>query len=286
MLMLQGDWLKARDAIEAALTQIVQLPRVASDAQIDLATCYRQLALKFPGDEEDYKAKRVASLNSAVRANPNSNRARVALAQAQSEDESEDRDTRLRRVEETLSKVEGNTAEILVLRARLAASAELRKPASERAWDQIDEMLKKAEETDPDSPRLLATWVEIDVARNTPKTAEKRLDDAIAAHPDRVNLRIARAFVAREQGLVAEELTILDEAEREAVGSRARVVPGPGCLPCPSRQPTGPRRSRCPHPDPGQVPRRPSRRTDRSPGRRPEPGPRRQGGHEALGQPV
>jgi tetratricopeptide (TPR) repeat protein len=214
MLMLAGDWEKARDTIEAVLVPIVQMPKVASEAQLDLAACYQQLAIERPADQKENTTKRLANLENAVRTNPNSIRAVAALAQAQSEDDTEDRETKLRRIEETLSKVPGSTAAILVFQARLAASAELRKPPSDRSWEPVDEMLAKAEVIDPDSPQLLETWIQIDVVRNNAKAAEQRLDAAIAARPSQVNPRIARALVAQEQGHLTEALAILEEAER------------------------------------------------------------------------
>ena len=226
MLMLQKLWEEASQKIEASLAQIVQLPRVACDAQIDLATCYKQLAVKNPAKREEYSNKCISTLNSATRSNPTSVRARVSLAQAYlDENDNEDPESRLRKVEDVLSKSESSTSDILIIRARIATGVELRKSPTVRSWTHIEEMLKKVEELDPNSPQLLETWIQVYVAQGKPKSAEIRLDEVIAAHPDQVFPRVARAMVALEQGYQTEALSILEEADRE-LGPRPELFQG------------------------------------------------------------
>ena len=226
MLMLQSLWSDASDKIDSITTQLVRIPRVACDALIDLATCYKNMASKDPSNRKDLMDKCISSLNSAIRSNPGSIRARVALAQAQiDEDDSDDRETKLRKVEEVLSKGESSTSDILILRARIAAGNELRKPATMRNWRPVEEMLKRVEDIDPDSPQLLDTWVQVNIAQGKPKLAEKRLDAVISAHPEQPNPRVTRAMVAQEQGLHTEAVTILDQADLH-FGPRSELFQG------------------------------------------------------------
>src|SRR6185437_16992573 len=98
--------------------------------------------------------------------------------------------------------------------ARLLISRNLRQPASERRWEEVDQALGELERSSPDSPELSILRAEALAARDQLGPARDLLRKAREEHPDRVEVWVALAQLTAAGGKPEAGEAVLDEAGR------------------------------------------------------------------------
>src|SRR5436305_3150451 len=98
---------------------------------------------------------------------------------------------------------------------RLLTRRNLRLPAGERRWAEVDQTLEAALRAGPRNVETLLTRADVLLAKGAATRARQMLEAAAADQPERVAIRLALASLAEQEGRKGEALGILEEARRK-----------------------------------------------------------------------
>jgi tetratricopeptide (TPR) repeat protein len=101
--------------------------------------------------------------------------------------------------------------------ARLLIATNRQRPAAERNWSEVEDLLAEAIKTMPLSIEPVVLTAELRMAQGNPAAARRELEKAkaIPAFSKNVDLRVAQAALAGMDGRFEEALKLLDQAQQE-----------------------------------------------------------------------
>jgi predicted Zn-dependent protease len=199
----EGKWLKASKALENTRDQLKQEPKLLVQLDLLLARCYTDL-----GDP----SRALLAYQQSVKREPLNPAGRLGLVNAHLE---------LGQLDLALKECQSLTAlsppppTSWVLLARLQLLDNLRLPAAQRHWEDVEKALEQAQETSLDSAEVTLLRAEMCLAQDDRMRARKLLRAARDQYPKEVAFRIALAELARLEKEPNPALEILDEAIRD-----------------------------------------------------------------------
>ena len=199
----QGRWLEASRGFEQARTQLTLQPELGRQMEYWLADCYGQM-----GDLQ----RRLAAYQRAAEIAPSWVPARLGIASTL---------LSAGRVDEALPelrqlvKAPNAPAAWWTQLVRALVIRNTRLAPSERDWQEVENALEHAAQTDSESVQVAILRFDVLVAQNRVQEAGKLLQDAQAKNPKSVELWIARAALADRQRDWQPAANLLDEAERQ-----------------------------------------------------------------------
>ena len=206
--MGREQWQEAAKRLEAARMELGAFPEWAKATELALGQCYERLGV-FD--------RQVAAYRRAALLDPASGPARMGLASAL---------LAAGRVSEAVGEYWQAVKLVPVPKGAWTALGRallvrnLRLPPHLRDWQEVEQVLDRAAQCPAEAVALSLLRADVLVARNQPESAREELEQAHRGQPERVELWIALAGLAEQQGRTAEALRLLDEAGRR-FGDRA-----------------------------------------------------------------
>jgi len=195
----QGQWIEAAKDFEAIYPALLRQPALAYQANILLAECYRQVGAVD---------RRHSACSRAITLDPMALPGRLGLAQTL---EAMGRcDESLARYRDLLDQVPSVRMDV----ARLLVRINLRRPASQRDWREVELALDQASQAVADSPELVILRAESQMAQGQPERARDLLRHSRDQFPDKVEFWTALAELANRQETPAAALSVIEEAQR------------------------------------------------------------------------
>jgi len=205
----RGRWLQASRGFEQARTQLTLQPELGRQMEYWLADCYGQM-----GDLR----RQLAAYQRAAEIAPSWVPARLGItATLLSAGRVDEALSQLRQLVKAPNAPAAWWAQLV--RALIIKNARL--APSERDWQEVENALEHAAQTDSESAQVAILRADVLVAQNRVQEAAKLLQDAQAKNPKSVELWIARAGLADRQRDFDEAANLLDEAERQLGDSAA-----------------------------------------------------------------
>ncbi len=203
----EAKWIEASTELEAIYPLFLGKPELAYQADLLLGTCYLQL-----GDID----RRFAAFRRAVSLNPRGTAGQLGLAATLAAMDRLDEALATYRLMINQEPTAGPaTARLLILR-------NLRRPAAQRDWREVEEILARSAEVMPGSTEVIILRAEAFVARAQWDHANDLLVKARDQRPDRIELWIALAELAERRDTPDAALSIIKEAERR-LGDRVEL---------------------------------------------------------------
>jgi tetratricopeptide (TPR) repeat protein len=195
----EGKWIEAANELETIYPGLLRQHALAYQADILLAECYRQAGAVD---------RRHSACRRAIDLDPQALPARLALAQAL---EAMGRpDEALVRYRELVEPVPSARVDV----ARLLVKINLRRPASQRDWREVERALDQASEAMADSSELVILRAESQTAQGHPAHARDLLRQSRDRYPDRVEFWTALAELANRQETPEAAMSVIEEAQR------------------------------------------------------------------------
>lgn len=201
--LAESRWQKAVRRLERCRAELTALPDLVKQADFWLGRCYAAL-----GNPD----MQLAAFRRAVDADPFWTPARLGLAEAQAA---------VGHIDEALAeqlqilKLGNAPPETWLQLARLMIVQNLRRDRQQRRWQEIEEVLKRAEAELPNSPEVVIVRAEMLLGRNLLQEAGQLLAAAVSENAECLSLRLALArFYQRQQNWDLAEET-LERAQRE-----------------------------------------------------------------------
>ena len=202
ILFTEGDWLKASAALEEVRPEMTDNVGLQKQVNFCLGRCYHHAG----ATDQELAADRRAMAIDPMYASAHADAAEAYLEQGKID----------QAIAEYWQVVNGQHAapETWIELARMLVLKNLRLPAENRDWDEVEHVLKHAAELVPDSSQVPLLKAEVLVARNQLSEAERLLEEVRAKHPEQMEFWIVQAGLAerREEWDKAEKL--LDEAQQ------------------------------------------------------------------------
>ncbi len=117
----------------------------------------------------------------------------------------------------------GAPSRLLVELGRVLVAKNLRVPARQRQWDEVERVLSESDAALPGSAELAILRAEILAAQERLDAAGDRLKQAEVAHPNEAGPKVAQAALAERRGKPGEALAILEEAWKR-LGDRPELL--------------------------------------------------------------
>jgi tetratricopeptide (TPR) repeat protein len=191
-------WIEARRELEAIYPHLGSESALAYQINLLLGLCYEQL-----GDND----QRDAAFRRAVALDPGRVEGHLGLAATrEATGKLDEAASEYRRVIDRVPTVRMALARLLILR-------NLRRPAAQRDWAEVEKILDQADRAKSDSTGVAVLRAEALVAQGQPGRARDLLKAARDAHPDRIELWIALAELADRHETAESALVILRDAE-------------------------------------------------------------------------
>jgi len=198
ILVGEAKWIEASTELEAIYPLILGKSALAYQADLLLGTCYLQL-----GDID----RRCAAFRRAVSLDPQGMAGQLGLAATLAAMERLDVALGLyRRLMDQEPTAGPATARLLILR-------NLRSPAAQRNWGEVEEILTRSAQVMPGSTEVIILRAEAFVAQNQWDRAHDLLVKARDQRPDQVELWSALAELAERRDTPDAAVSILKEAE-------------------------------------------------------------------------
>jgi tetratricopeptide (TPR) repeat protein len=185
-------WAKAAQTLEKTVPLLALWPEELQQAQLLLGKCYQEV-----GDS----ARQHATYRAAARLDPTSAAAHLGMGSALHA---------LGKLDEAIEAYQ-KVPEGQVAAARLVLVKVLRRPPAQRSWEEVEGALGELSE----SPQRSVLEAEALLAKKQPRQAHDLLAAARDKHPRSVELWLALAALAEQQGERPGTLSVLDEAERQ-----------------------------------------------------------------------
>ncbi|HYT87192.1 MAG TPA: tetratricopeptide repeat protein [Gemmataceae bacterium] len=206
LLLNQGKWLEASQALEGSRSLLTRWPALSKQADLLLGLCYEQL-----GDAD----RRYAAYRRAVNADPFWIPASLGLAQSL---------VALRKFDDALQIYDNLIprapgARIMVARVKILKNLDLPRP--QQRWEDVEQLLDESAQILPNALEVVGLRVEMLAAQDRLKQASEVLEKARETHVDKVEWWTTRAVLAQRQKLETP-LAILDEAEKK-LGDRVEL---------------------------------------------------------------
>lgn len=194
----RGEWLVAARELEAIRPRIPPT-ELAMIRRVDLllARCYEQL------DNPDLQ---LAAYAHALNVDPTAHEVRLALAALLA---------RMNRVGEAIEEYRKLLTFMPSVRlplAQLLLTQNLRLPAAQRDWEEVERLLQEAARATPDSFEVASLQAELQLSRGRPEQAEKILIAARDRAPNNVAAWVALIFLVERRGQPDRALLLLEEA--------------------------------------------------------------------------
>ncbi len=203
----EAKWIEGSTKLEAIYPLLVGKPALAYQADLLLGACYLQL-----GDLD----RRCAAFRRAVSLDPQAIAGRLGLAATLAAMERLDESLGLyRRLIDQEPTAGPATARLLILR-------NLRVPAAQRDWRDVEAILARSAQVMPGSSEVIILRAEVFAARNQWDHAHDLLVKARDQRPDQVELWIALAELADRRAPPDAALSILNDAPRR-LGDRVEL---------------------------------------------------------------
>jgi len=204
------EWKKAILSLTRLQQLVEQLPTEDLKAQVQdlLAQCYRQL-----GDRD----RELEAYKSSIRANPKDLQAQLGLATSYAA--RGDLDAAIKVYLQLLDQLqqEQREAELLPIRGRLVQLLIARNQqlsVGQQNWKEVDDQIKMAKKSAPQSSGLVILETESLVAQNKIDKAQKLLEKARSQTPRDVELWVKSAEMLRRQRKFDDARKLLDQAQK------------------------------------------------------------------------
>ncbi len=204
------EWKKAILSLTRLQQLVEQLPTEDLKAQVQdlLAQCYRQL-----GDRD----RELEAYKSSIRANPKDLQAQLGLATSHAA--RGDLDAAIKVYLQLLDQLqqEQREAELLPIRGRLVQLLIARNQqlsVGQQNWKEVDDQIKMAKKSAPQSSGLVILETEALVAQNKIDQAQKLLENARSQTPRDVELWVKSAEMLRRQRKFDDAQKLLDQAQK------------------------------------------------------------------------
>jgi tetratricopeptide (TPR) repeat protein len=201
LLMRQGAWGPARALLEGVRSAGLPLPELVLQANLWLGECYGRLG---HNDQEE------AAFRRALEADPQSLAARRGLAKSLAA---------LGKLDQAIEEYRGMVARAPESRtelARLLLARNLRLPAAERKWGEVEQLLRDAPGDGQPSAALTLLRAEVLLAQNQADAARRLVEVERDRDPKQVAPWLLLVGLAERQGPPDAVPTLLAEAERRA----------------------------------------------------------------------
>lgn len=201
--LAQEQWLAASRQFEQARANLTPWPSIVKEVDFYLGECYRQL-----GNSD----QQLTAYRRALSADPFWIPARAGLAEALRS---------MGRIEEALEeyrqimKLGKAPAAGWIDLAQLTLLDQLRRNRTERNWSEVDGLIDRAEQANPEAPGVAILRAEALVARDQIDAARKLLEEAETRHPASIELRLARVSLAQQQRQWDEAEGLLNDAQKQ-----------------------------------------------------------------------
>jgi tetratricopeptide (TPR) repeat protein len=206
ILLQKGEWPKAHRILERIRPELTKAADLSRQADMLLASCY---------EERGEPDRQIAAYRRALLVDPLWLPARLGLATTlASTGKSEEA---LQEYRQVVRQVPG----VGFAMARLLSARNLRLPAAQQDWQEINQLLDNAAKSKPDSLELFLTRVDVLLAQKQVPQARRLLEKARDEKPDLVDFWIALAGVW-EREKPEKALETFDEAERR-LGDRVEL---------------------------------------------------------------
>jgi cellulose synthase operon protein C len=196
----ESNWIEASKELESVYPFLVSAASTqAYQADVLLGRCYEQL-----GNID----RRYAAYRRAVSLEPNGTSGQLGLAATLGS---------MGRLDEALTayrRIIDQEPTAAMAAARLMILLNLRRPAEQRYWQDVNQLLDKAAQAAPDSTGVTVLRAEASVAQDKWDYARDLLVKARDQRPDQVELWIALAELADRRDAPEAAVSILNEAER------------------------------------------------------------------------
>jgi tetratricopeptide (TPR) repeat protein len=216
--LASGDWRKAGKTLETLAPALAsdrpEWAAFAARAYYDLGRYYERLAqrtqLTDTTPTDRLQAQATDSYERAARLDPIRPEYKIARARA------------LRQIEGFGETLEAQLLRIDLMIEQIRARPRPADPRSEaaqaldRAWETVEATIDSlASLKPPPDPELIPVLrAQVDLYRDRPAEARRRLEAARQAHPDRLPIWLGLVRVAEREGRLAEAAELLDEAGR------------------------------------------------------------------------
>ena len=198
----KGDYITARQLLVPLQATMKQSPELKAQINVLLAQCHSQLM--------EPEMEREAYLR-AVSANPKDLTAKLGWINGMVNQGNLDGAIKEYRM------LVKQIPQVRLYLARLLIASNRQRPAAERKWSEVEDLLSEAVKTVPLSIEPVVLTAELRMAQGNPAAARRELEKAkaIPAFSKSVDLRVAQAAVAGMDGRFEEVLKLLDQAQQE-----------------------------------------------------------------------
>ncbi len=204
ILFIQDDWLKARAPLEDVRPEMTDNPGLQKQVDFCLGRCYRHAG----ATDKELAAYRRALEIDPTYAPAHAGAAEVYLGQGKI-------DQAIGEYKQVV-KSEHAADETWIELARMLVMKNLRRPAEQRDWDEVDQALKRAAEHNPSSPQVPLLFAEVLVARDQLPEAERLLEQLRDRHPEQMEYWTVLANLAERQGEWDKAEKLLNDAKHRA----------------------------------------------------------------------
>ncbi|MCL4193367.1 MAG: tetratricopeptide repeat protein, partial [Thermoguttaceae bacterium] len=201
--LAQEQWLAASRQFEQVRANLTPWPSIVKEVDFYLGECYRQL-----GNSD----QQLTAYRRALSADPFWLPARAGLAEALRS---------MGRIDEALEefrqimKLGKAPAAGWIDLAQLTLLDQLRRKRAERNWSEVDDLIDRAEQANPEAPNVAILRAEALVARDQIDSARKLLQEAETRHPTSIELRLARVSLAQQERQWDEAESLLNDAQKQ-----------------------------------------------------------------------
>lgn len=210
LLTTREQWQEAITLLERAAERIGPGSEWAAQVNAVLGLCYERL-----GDTE----QQLTAFSRAVAQNPSWTAARLGLASALRAAGRADEALQQYRA---VSKAPDAPAETAALVARTLLMSNLRLPAAQRNWSEVERAIEQAEKTSPDGLAIALLRADLLAVQGQLAAARKLLSEARQKHPNSAAVWCAIIDVAVREGRQQDALAVLAEAEKK-IGDRVEL---------------------------------------------------------------
>jgi tetratricopeptide (TPR) repeat protein len=198
----EGRWQEALTILQRAQTEPDGSTDWAGRLHALIGLCQRQV-----GDHE----RELAAFRKAVLQEPSWTPARFGLATALMANGLLDEAVGELQL---IQKAPDAPKELWTVLASALIDQNLRRPSRQQNWNQVEQVLSRAEKMTPEALELPCLRAEVFTAQKKFEAAKKLLDQARARHPDQLIYWVSLADLAARQNQWFEATTLLEQAER------------------------------------------------------------------------
>ena len=207
ILIARSQWYEAIQILERTHPKLAAWPDLVKTSHLFLGRCYEQL-----GDvDRQYKAYRQAAAIDPLLVPARLGMASALVAMGKT-------DKAIDEYQKLIPQAPGAGFAL----ARLLIDQNLRLPAAQRRWQDVEKVLDEASRALPDSVESPILRAQVFAAQGQFGRARDLLTTTRSSQPDRVEPWTALAVLAAQEGKAETTLTVLEEAERQ-LGDRVEL---------------------------------------------------------------